>query len=195
VSLITPAEATAAHDFGLVGAALQGAIDREEAWLARRIGPLAGERTEAFALAGFGYPGQHEVRLRRPTDEDGLRQVLDAGADVTASVMLLRNGWSVAHMTPIASYPISFYGPVAVTYTPNDELEVRRVLLGLLALSADPAGPYSMEMMGSYSYQKAGGSVTRARASLVRSLGAPPEAGAVTVRSTVRHGVLGAFGR
>jgi hypothetical protein len=35
----------------LEGVALQAALDREEAWLARRIGPLAGERTQRFPLA------------------------------------------------------------------------------------------------------------------------------------------------
>jgi len=53
----------------------QDIIDEQEAWLARRIGPLEGSRTETFHV-GLGATGG-KVGLRRPTSSVA---VVDGGA-------------------------------------------------------------------------------------------------------------------
>lgn len=146
--------------------AAQAIIDEETAWLVRKIGPLEGERVETF------YVGLGETRgrlgLRRYTDEVA---IVDAGTAVNADhVRLIGNGSIVVRTY---SSPTRWWaGPyVTATYTPNDELEVDRVLYDLLALAAAPAGPYTSEQLGSYSYQKRAASETAAtRAALVSSL-------------------------
>lgn len=175
---------------GMVEEDLETAIDEEEAWLARRIGPLLGERTERFALAGL-RPRTSTIRLRRPTD--AVEATLD-GVDLDPALLEVRgDGWEVASL-PDATY---YTGPLEVTYTPNDEVEVRRALRGLLALTlGDQAGGgLQAEIMGSYSYTRAAGSATRIRRSIVRSLQGPSQAGSTRLVSSVRHGVAGQLGR
>jgi hypothetical protein len=173
----------------LSGTALQDAIDREEAWLARRIGPLTGERTERFPLVHL-RPGSHEVRLRRPTDAV---EVLQDGVDITTSCELRHDGWRVA-LLPEGEH---FAAPLEVTYTPNDELEVQGALLELLSLrlGTTTGGGLQQEIMGSYSYTRAAGSATRIRHSLVRNLLEPASAGSSRLHSSVPHGLAGRVGR
>lgn len=167
---------------------LQAAIDREEAWLARRIGPLTGERPEAFPLAHI-RPTSHEVRLRRPTDEV---QLMQSGATVD-EVELRHDGWRVA-LLPEGSH---FTGPVECTYTPTDEAEVEGALIELLSLRLGTASSAGLagEIMGSYSWTRAQGSSTRIRASIVRQLLEPATAGSTRLSSSVRHGLAGQVGR
>ena len=82
--------------------AFQAVIDQEEAWLARRIGPLTGIRTEIFR----GVRARQVIRLQRPTEnvDDAYASaflVEDRGIDVTANVILLRNGWRVGLLIPL----------------------------------------------------------------------------------------------
>jgi hypothetical protein len=173
--------------------ALQAAIDEEEAWLARRIGPLLGERTQRFPLA-YLRPLVSEVRLRRPTDEVVVRQ-----ADVEleeASFTLRQSGWRLA-LLPEGT---RFTGALEVDYTPTDELEVRRALKELLGLTvtAQAAQGMQSERMGSYSYDRgiAAAKLTAStRKSIVASLLEPPEAGSMRVRSSVPHGLAGVLER
>lgn len=173
----------------LEGVALQAAIDREEAWLARRIGQLEGERTERFPLVHI-RPTTYEVHLRRPTDEVA---VTEGGTDVSATCELRHYGWRVAKL-PEGTH---FLGVLECTYTPNDADEVQGALLELLSLrlgtttSAGLAG----EIMGSYSYTRAQGSSTRIRESIVRSLSEPAGASSVRTPSSVLHGLAGQVGR
>lgn len=174
---------------------LQDAIDREEAWLARRIGPLTGERTEDFPLAHI-RPTVHEVRLRRPTDAVEVLQydVNHANpADITGQVDVRGLGWRVA----ILPEGMHFYGPLAITYEPNDLLEVQRALLQLVGLSlgTTTGGGLQSEIMGSYSYTRAAGSATRIRRSIVRDLQTPPAAASSRLLSSVPHGLAGRVGR
>lgn len=169
--------------------ALQAAIDREEAWLARRIGQLTGERTERFPLAHV-RPTSHEVRLRRPTDEV---TVLEGDADVSAACELRHGGWRVARL-PEGTH---FLSVLECTYTPNDEAEVQGALLELLnlRLSTTAGAGLAGEIMGSYSYTRAAGSSARARESLVRGLLEPRAAGSMRTPSSVSHGLAGQVGR
>lgn len=168
---------------------LQAAIDREEAWLARRIGPLTGERTESFPLAHI-RPTTHEVRLRRPT---AAVEVEQAGTDISATCELRHDGWRVA-LLPEGSH---YTGPLECTYTPTDENEVEGALLELLSLRLGTvtSGGLSGEIMGSYSWTRGAGTATRVRASIVRQLLEPATAGSSRVASSVPHGLAGQVGR
>lgn len=197
MSLLTTEAATAAGvGLELSEEALQAAIDREEAWLARRIGQLEGERTETFPLVAI-RPTSNELRLRRPTDEVQVTQSDFAGnspADITGSVELRHYGWRVA-LLPNGYHYTS--GPVDVTYTPNDELEVERALLQLvgLDLGTTTGGGLQSEIMGSYSYTRAAGSASRIRQSIVRELREPAAASSSRLLSSVPHGMAGRVGR
>lgn len=104
----------------LSDADLTDAITREEAWLARRIGPLEGERVETF----IAPDGDEVLQLQRPaTSVD----VADDGGAITAVDI---RGWS-----DLVRTSGSWTGDVLVTYTPADEDEVVRALITLLRLS------------------------------------------------------------
>lgn len=148
--------------------AAQAVIDEQEAWLARRIGPLVGSRSETF------YVGLGETRgrlgLARYTDSVTLT---DGGAAVAVDQYRLEaRGSAVAR---VYSAPSRWWtGPyVVATYTPNDQTEVESVLLSLVALAAQPVGPFESEQMGAYSYRRSsqgGYTVAGQRAALVSSL-------------------------
>lgn len=183
MSLLTIATARAVITTSLTDAALQDVIDREEAWLARRIGPLEGERTETFPLAGYRRR-QYEVRLKRPTDAANLSEVTDYG-EVVTNVELVHDGWRVAR-TLGSSY---FIGPVTVEYTPNDELEVIRVLIELVRLvtvvaSGDVTPGMQSETLGDYQYTLGSGAQSpySTRRALVKSLQEPSSPGSIGVR-------------
>lgn len=169
--------------------ALQDAIDEEEAWLARRIGPLVGERTQRFALA-YLRPQGSEVILQRPTDEVVMEQ---AGTTLTTTE-LRADQRTVAYLPEGTRYT----GVLEATYTPNDELEVRRAVKELVSLQLGQveAGGLQMEQMGTYMYQRAAGSTARTRHAILRSLMGPPgRASSLRLRSSVRHGLAGTLGR
>jgi hypothetical protein len=148
--------------------AAQDILDEQEAYLASRIGALTGSRAETF------YVGVSETRgklgLRRPTNAVTLT---DAGSAVDADhIRLVDYGASV-----VRTYDASgrwWTGPyVVATYTPNDEVNVRRVLYDLVALAVDLPGPYMSERLGEYSYTRpvvGVFSVNAQRAALVASL-------------------------
>lgn len=130
---------------------IQELIDEEEAWLARRIGPLVGERTEVFFA-----PSLYDIlQLRRPTDS---AEVIDNDVAVDAADIQMRaNGWRITRTTGY------WLGDLQVTYTPNDWLEVRRAVIDLvrsaIAISEQNAseGAYDAETIGEYSYRRAQG--------------------------------------
>lgn len=172
----------------LSDAALQAALDEEEAWLARRIGPLLGEREQRFPLA-YMREASSVLVLQRPTD------AVEITSDGTAltDFELRPGGWRVAQLPEATRWG----GVLVATYTPNDELEVRRALKELVGVSvgAQAAGGLQGETMGSYSYQRGAGTTTRTRASIVRGLREPVAASTMRVSSSVRHGLAGALER
>ena len=129
----------------------QDIIDEQEAWLARRIGPLDGSRTETFYVGISRVHGK--LGLRRYTDSVSLS---DGGSTVnTGHYRLVDNGSAVVrrHESPSRYWT----GPyVEATYTPNDAAEVRKVLFTLLAYAVDPSAdsPFNAEQIGAYSYSK-----------------------------------------
>ncbi len=158
MSLTTVAEVRALVDTDLEDADLQAVIDREEAWLARRVGPLSGPRTVTIPDPRFDA----DLVLARPT---AAATVTSAGQPVTVDLIggtILRrlSGW---------------LAPVAVTYTPDDELEVKRAVIHLIGIALKGGDDLASETIGSYSYQRFGaqgsaGSSRPTRASIVRSL-------------------------
>lgn len=163
MSLVTLAEVRALVSTELSDANLQAVIDREEAELAARIGPLTGARTETV------YPDHstERVYLRRPTssvtvtsdgtaitlgDDDGEYRLVKLGS----ALHLVNETWGEV---------------VTAAYTPNDELRVKRVLIELIRLTATETG-YLSERIGQYSYQRSQtpGAVQSTREALIRSL-------------------------
>ena len=161
-----PSDATAAQQI----------IDEQEAWLARRLGgPLTGERTETFWVGGrYRLRPEYatgKLSLSRFTDEV---EVVDNGVAVAAAnIRLIDRGSAIILGASVLSR--WWTGPyVSVTYTPNDETEVKRVLYQLIAWEADPPTVLQGERIGSYSYTQAtsltGIKPSYARASLVGDL-------------------------
>lgn len=185
--MITPAEARArgvaipADD-----AVAQDIIDEQEAWLARRIGPLTGARTETFYVGLSAQKGK--LALRRYTDSV---TVTDAGSAVAAGhFRLIDNGSAIVRRYEAPSY--WWTGPyVEVAYTPSDEDEVRRVLYLLLKFAVDPHAdsPFNSEQIGGYGYSKgqsAGRSTTDGqRAALADSI-LPKRDPALTLKAVSR---------
>lgn len=119
MSLLSVDEFEAVVGTGADPALIQEVIDREEAELAHALGgPLAGERTEV-KRPGAGYDGP--VYLLRFVDAV---EVTDAGADLDEDrVRIVAGGGALERVDG------AWRGTVEVTYTPNDELRVRRALI------------------------------------------------------------------
>ena len=163
MSFVSVAEVQALVSNELADEDLQAVIDREEAELAARIGPLDGARTETF------YPDHAGERLylRRPTDtvtvtNDGTAVTL---GDDDGEYRLLQRG-TVLHLVNDTWGEI-----VTAAYTPNDELRVQRVLIELIRLTTTETG-YVSERIGQYSYQRAQtpGAAQATREALINSL-------------------------
>lgn len=169
----------------------QEIIDGQEAWLARRIGPLTGERTETFYTGTYFYGSIGKLGLRRFTDDVDLTDgsLTDGAAVATDQYRLVDNGASV---TRTAHSVTSFWnGPyVTATYSPNDFTEVYEAILSLIKLKISDAGGtgYQSEQIGSYSYNVGGGtgqglSPYQSRAAIVASI--LPRHGSLTTISVV----------
>lgn len=144
----------------------QDIIDKEVAWLARKLGgPLEGSRTESFHVGYTRTAGK--LSFRRFTDAvtlvDGVNTV------PTSQYRLIDQGSAVERTEPNLPW---WTGPyVAATYTPNDLSEIERALYDLVALSVTPVELHSSEQIGAYSYSGGGtGNRAAARAVIVASL-------------------------
>lgn len=150
---------------------LQGLIDREESYLAHRVGPLVGPRDETIRWPTVDRP----IRLRRPTDAV---VVTEGGVTVDGSGLVLLGDGQFVDL--VDRY---WRGPVVVTYTPTDELDVKRVVLELIRLSLTET-PYDGEAIGDYSYSQGsdrGGGGLQSRGALWRSLLPKPGLSSVAV--------------
>lgn len=144
----------------------QDIIDEQEAWLTRRIGLLTGARTETFYV-GLGET-QGKLSLSRYTDAV---EVSDNGVALDAARVTLIDRGSAVLLSRSELSPW-WQGPfVEVTYSPNDEDEVRRALYDLCALAVSLATPHTSEQIGSYSYSGGGfGATAATRAQIASSL-------------------------
>lgn len=166
-SLVTPTEVKALVQTSLTDSELQTVIDREEAWLAGRIGALSGSRTETF------YPtrGAEPLFLRRPAPsvtvtDDG--DAVDLGED-DGEYRLLYGG------TVVHRINTDWGDKVTVTYTPNDSAAVKTAVIDLIRLRITDTG-FVSERIGAYSYQtnQRSGAREETREAIVRSLMARP---------------------
>ncbi len=138
--MLDVAEARALITTSLSDADLEDVIEREEAWLARRIGPLEGERVETFVTPD----GDETLRLTRPA---ATVAVEDDGGDVTAYSL---RPWSDVLPGSLDGASHSWNGDVRVGYTPADELEVKRALVTLVRLTVSETA-YQSQAAGGYS--------------------------------------------
>jgi len=132
--MLTVAQARALITTSLSDAALEEVIEREEAWLARRIGPLDGERAETF----IPDSGEEALLLQRPAsviavDDEGGSRDDDVDLRAWSDVVLTTGVWS---------------GTVTVTYTPDDEPEVARALISLVRLAVSESAFASESAQG-----------------------------------------------
>lgn len=130
-----------------VGAAVtQDMIDEAEEWLAARIGPLAGVRTETF---------YYSQRRHKPSVADGLWLKRP-----TSAVLLTSDDDDLAADTDfrlidgllIERIPDgeAWGDTLVATYEPNDEETVRSVIFDLLGYQQTPQGIQSIRI-GQYS--------------------------------------------
>lgn len=156
MSLLTIEDVTAVMEPGIEVEDLQDVIDRQESFLASRIGPLVGEMTQTLVpTRNLAHP----LVLKRPTDETDLSDV-----EVNGYVITRTDGedWSP---------------PVVVTYTPTDEAQVKEVLIELVRLALT-SSTFNQEATEGHSYSRSK-DVTRLREQLVRTL--MPKVGPTTV--------------
>lgn len=138
--------------------ALQTVLDREAGWLAGRIGPLYGGRTETFYPQNTRDP----IYLSRSTSS----AVMSDDSTLLTSDDFTLYGSYVRRRTG------SWTGPVDVTYTPSDEDAVDRALIELVRLSTSVVdAAMQSESIGDYNYTRASATATTpSRVGLVRSL-------------------------
>lgn len=146
------------------GVVAQDIIDKEVAWLARKLGgSLEGERTETFHVGYSRTAGK--LSLRRYTSAVTL---VDGGSAVAADqYRLVDDGAAIERIEPNLPW---WTGPyVVATYTPNDLDEIERALYDLVALAV-ATGPsagvnlaVASETIGAYSYSVGGGAGTVAQ--------------------------------
>lgn len=166
MAVVTPDQVRAVVDTDLAEPDLADVIAREEAALARKIGPLAGERTEIFRPIYRPNTTMSGLMLKRPTD--ALAELWDNAADRLDVAYLSTGGWVIER-----SDYLPWSGPtVMATYTPNDLLEVERVVIELCRLGL-ASSPFTSETIGSYSYARAAGGPQGDRRRLLNSLGPP----------------------
>lgn len=181
MSLLTVGEVQNATGSAVDPQALQEAIDREEAWLERRIGALEGERTVVYYLRYTDL--DDPLLLPRPTNAV---DVVDGDISVSASVIRLLGAG-----TFIERADASWTGPsVAITFEPNDTLEVKRVVLELVRLSLVQTG-YQSERIGEYSYTLTPGSHRSERTALLRELRIHRGANTIRLRSSLHPARVG----
>jgi hypothetical protein len=170
-SLVTIAEVRALINSRLSDVDLQAVIDREEAWLAGRVGLLKGERTDTFT-PGIG---DTPLYLRRRAESVVLT---DAGRTLAASEFLftpstgqIRRIWTpdLTNEPPWRQLYLGWQGTVTATYTPADEAAVKRAVIELVRIALNESG-YQSEQIGDYAYTKGTGADRPSRAGLARSI-------------------------
>lgn len=173
--MLTVDEARALVTTSLSDADLADVISRQEAWLARRVGPLDGQRTETFVTPD----GDEVLHLQRPGQSDSMT-VSDEGGAVTAVAL---RGWSDVVRTD----SISWDTPVTVAYTPSDEDEVKEALLTLVRLAVTESG-FNSESQQGYSYSHDHGMRRRMRWEAWRQLLRPRTPESTRLRSAIPTG-------
>jgi hypothetical protein len=165
---------------------LQVVIDREEAWLAGRVGPLTGERTDTF-VPGLG---DTPLYLRRRSESVVMT---DAGRTLAASEFLftpssgmIRRIWTpdLADDPPWRALYLGWEGTVSATYTPSDQASVERAIIELVRGTVGETG-LDAETIGDYSYTRGTSAGRLSRASLARGILVRRPAYSMRIRSAM----------
>lgn len=173
--LLELSEARALITTSLSDADLGDAIDREEAWLARRVGPLSGTRTETFITPD----GDEVLQLARPA---AVVSVTDEGGALAASAYALR-GW--ADVVPADD--TTWQSTVEVEYAADDESEVKRALITLVRLTVAES-PHVSESQQGYSVTESMSYRRRMRWEAWRGLLRPATPASTRLRSSIPAG-------
>jgi len=169
-SFVSIAEVRALVRSRLSDTDLQVVIDREEAWLAGKVGTLTGARTDTYRPS----PGDQPVYLQRLSGsvvvtDDGVTLVADTDYLFTPSTgMILRASW-VETVPPWRQWPLAWRGVVTVTSTPSDGAAVKRAIIELIRGTVGETGMDS-ETIGDYSYSRGASTGRVSRAALWRSI-------------------------
>lgn len=153
MSLVTLSEVRALVKSGLADADFQAVIDREESWLAGRIGALAGARTDTF------YPGLTDAPIYL-----GRRAASVVVTDKAVAVSDIRFASDTGLVRRTSGY---WTGPVVVTWTPTDTDVVKRGVIELVRGTLTETG-YDSETIGDYAYSR--GEARGSRIGVVRSI-------------------------
>ena len=172
MSLVTLSEVRALVETSLTDVDLQAVLDREEGWLAARIGPLTGARTETYSPGLTDTPIYLSRRAASVVVTDNalavaavdLRFVPDSGM-----VRRISGAWT---------------GRVAVTYTPTDADAVKRAVIELVRGTLSETGN-DAESLGDYSYTRGASGARLSRPALIRSVLLRRPAYSVRLRSSL----------
>jgi hypothetical protein len=170
-SLVSLAEVRALVKSRLNDIDLQVVIDREEAWLAGRVGPLTGERTDTWT-PGIGDTPLYLTR-RAPSvvlTDDG-RTLASSEFLFTPSTGMIRRVWTpdLQDNPPWRQLYLGWEGTVSATYTPADEAAVKLAIIELVRLATGETG-FDSETIGDYQYTRGASSGRLSRAGLARSI-------------------------
>jgi hypothetical protein len=170
VSFVSIAEVRALIKSRLSDSDLQDVIDREEAWLAGKVGTLTGERTETYRPS----PGDQPVYLQRRAEsvvvtDDGVTLVADTDYLFTPSTGMIRRVSWVEPVPPWRQQPLAWRGVVTVTSTPSDGAAVERAIIELIRGTVGETGLDS-ETIGDYSYTRGASAGRVSRTALWRSI-------------------------
>ena len=135
--MLTTAEARALITTSLSDSDLAAVIARQEAWLARRVGPLDGSRTETFITPA----GTEVLQLARPAVAGSIVAVDEGGAVTDFDL----RGWA-----DVVRTSGSWTTTTEVSYTADDEAEVKEAIITLVRLAVTESG-YQAEAIQGYS--------------------------------------------
>ncbi|HSW41757.1 MAG TPA: hypothetical protein VLM76_04540 [Patescibacteria group bacterium] len=157
---------------GLTDADLRAVIDREEGWLAGRIGALTGVRTDTFR------PGLTDTPIYIPRRADSVVVTDNGQAVAPADLRFVPASGMVRRITGV------WAGPVTVTYTPSDGDAVRRAVIELVRGTLAETGS-DAETIGDYSYDRGDATARLGRGDLARSVLLRRPAYAARLRSSL----------
>ncbi len=171
MSLVMLGEVRSLVETGLTDVDLQAVLDREEGWLASRIGPLTGVRTETFRPVLPDAPIYIPRRTDAVTVTDNAVLVPETDLWFVPATGLIRRisvPWP-GPWTDSASKLGTWTGPVAVTYTPTDADVLRHAVIELVRGTLAETGS-DAETIGDYSYNRGDASVRLGRLALARGV-------------------------
>jgi hypothetical protein len=183
MSLTSIAEVRALVKSRLTDVDLQTIIDREEAWLAGKIGQLSGERTDTFTPGTTNTP----LYLSRRTESVA---VTDNGVAVTELLFTPSTG-CLRRVVGVYPWPYpqsetwypSWQGVVTVTWTPSDGAAITAGVINLIRGTIGETG-FDSEQIADYSYTRGASAGRVSRVGVVRSILLRRPAYSLSLRST-----------